>query len=129
MKDRIKEIRKRISLNQTEFGSRIGVRQGTIAGYENGIRAPIDAVILSICREFNVNEAWLRTGEGEMFRAKDREEELYELFAKMMGDRNADFKRRMISAMLRMDEPEWQMLERKAMEILKELQNEKSDAP
>lgn len=129
MKDRIKEIRKRIGLNQTEFGDRIGVKQGTIAGYENGIRAPIDAVILSICREFNVNEAWLRTGEGDMFRAKDREEELYELFAKMMGDRNADFKRRLISVMLRMDEPEWQMLERKAMELLKEFQNEKSDAP
>lgn len=67
MKDRIKELRKHLKLNQTEFGQRIGVKQGTIAGYENGLRIPLDTVIASICREFDVNEKWLRNGEGPMF--------------------------------------------------------------
>lgn len=129
MDKRLKDIRKALNMNQEEFSARIGVQRSTVGNYESGVRVPIDAVVLSICREFNVNEAWLRTGEGDMFRAKDREEELYELFAKMMGDENADFKRRLISVMLRMDEPEWQMLERKARQLLEELQNEKSDAP
>lgn len=67
MKDRIRQLRKELGLNQTEFGERIGVKQGSVAGYESGARTPIDAVITSICREFNVNENWLRDGVGEMF--------------------------------------------------------------
>ena len=67
MNERIKELRKILELNQTDFGNRIGTKQGSVAAYENGARTPIDAVIVSICREFNVNEDWLRTGEGEMF--------------------------------------------------------------
>jgi DNA-binding XRE family transcriptional regulator len=79
-KNRIRELRKTLDLNQTEFGERIGVKQTTIAGYETGAKNPMDAVVNSICREFNVNESWLRTGEGEMFAAVDPDEE----FAKMM---------------------------------------------
>lgn len=67
MKDRIKEIRKQKGLTQSEFGERVGVKGNTITTYENGTRTPSDAVIISICREFGVNETWLRTGEGEMF--------------------------------------------------------------
>ena len=67
MNERIKELRKILELNQTDFGNRIGIKQGSVAAYESGARTPIDAVIISICREFGVNEEWLRTGEGEMF--------------------------------------------------------------
>jgi len=67
LEERIKELRKSLGLNQTEFGNRIGVKQGTIAGYENGIRVPLDAVITSICREFHVSRAWLEFGEGPMY--------------------------------------------------------------
>ena len=67
MNERIKNLRKILNLNQSDFGNKIGVRQTTIAGYENGSRQPIDAIVASICREFRVNEEWLRTGEGEMF--------------------------------------------------------------
>ena len=67
MNKRIKEVRKELGLNQTEFGEKISVRQTTIAGYENGTRTPMDAVITAICKTFNVSESWLRTGKGEMF--------------------------------------------------------------
>lgn len=67
MKDRIKRIRKQHHLTQTQFGDKIGVKQNTVTAYETGIRTPTDAVILSICREFSVNEKWLREGEGEPF--------------------------------------------------------------
>lgn len=67
MNERIKELRKILELNQTDFGNRIGIKQGSVAAYESGARTPIDAVIISICREFGVNEEWLRSGEGEMF--------------------------------------------------------------
>lgn len=67
MNERIKQLRLALGLNQSDFGERIKVKQTTIAGYESGARVPRDSVIASICRLYNVNETWLRTGEGEMF--------------------------------------------------------------
>jgi len=67
MQDRIKKLRKALNLNQTEFGEKIGAKQATVAGWEVGRREPSPLVIGSICREFGVNEDWLRSGEGEMF--------------------------------------------------------------
>ena len=67
MEERIKKIRRMLDLTQQEFASRIGIKRNTIANYEAGRNEPIDSVISLICREFNVNEEWLRTGKGEMF--------------------------------------------------------------
>lgn len=67
MKDRIKQIRKRLDLTQQEFADKIGIKQNTVATYEMGRTTPSDRAIFSICQTFNVNETWLRTGEGEMF--------------------------------------------------------------
>ena len=67
MKDRIREIRKNNKMNQAEFGARLGVKGNTIGNYELGLRNPSDAVIFSICSEFNINEEWLRTGKGDMY--------------------------------------------------------------
>lgn len=76
MQERIKIVRKHFNLTQTEFGERIGVKGNTITGYETGLRNPSDVVISAICREFNVSENWLRTGEGEMRIPRSREEEI-----------------------------------------------------
>ena len=67
MNERIKEIRRIVGLTQQEFASRIGVKRNTVATYEMGRSAPSDSAVALICREFNVNEHWLRTGEGEKF--------------------------------------------------------------
>ena len=76
--ERIKKLRKSLSLNQAEFGARIGIKQSTVTGYETGIRVPLDSVIVSICKEYNVNENWLRYGNGEMFLEKDTDQEFAE---------------------------------------------------
>lgn len=67
MNDRIKRLRKELDLTQQEFADRISIKRGAVANYEIGRNIPSDSVINLICREFNVNEAWLRTGTGEMF--------------------------------------------------------------
>lgn len=64
MNIRIKKIRKALDLTQDEFGKKIGLARNSIANYEIGRREPTNSVIVSICREFGVNEVWLRTGEG-----------------------------------------------------------------
>lgn len=69
MKDRIKKIRKELELTQQEFSEKIGSSQNVIANYEIGRRNPSNSVINNICKTFNVNEEWLRTGVGEMFKA------------------------------------------------------------
>ena len=67
IKDRIKKIRKEKKMTQEDFSKKLGLARNSIANYEIGRREPTNAIIVSICREFDVNEEWLRTGEGEMF--------------------------------------------------------------
>jgi Predicted transcriptional regulators len=64
---RIRKLRRELDLTQQKFGEQIGVKGNTITNYETGLRNPTDAVINNICKTFNVNEEWLRTGEGDMF--------------------------------------------------------------
>ena len=64
MSVRLKKLRKHLKLTQDEFGKRLKIKRNTIANYEIGRNEPIDGVLYSICREFNVNEAWLKTGAG-----------------------------------------------------------------
>lgn len=64
MNERLKQLRKALHLTQQEMADRLGIKRGTIANYEIGRNQPIDAVITLICKEFGVNEVWLRTGEG-----------------------------------------------------------------
>lgn len=88
MNERIKELRKALGLNQTDFGEKIGIKQGSVAGYESGVRTPLDSVILSMCREFNVSEKWLRTGEGEMFLPVPEEDEVASYVAELLEPDN-----------------------------------------
>ena len=83
MNERIKAIRSELHLTQQEFADRLGVKRNTVATYEGGRNAPVDAVLSLICREFGVNERWLRYGEGEMY-APQAENEL-EAVAKKYG--------------------------------------------
>ncbi len=67
MNERLKAIRKALSLNQEAFGEKLGVTGADISRIESGVRNLTDQMILAICREFNVREEWLRSGSGEMF--------------------------------------------------------------
>ena len=64
---RIKKLRKTLDLTQQKFSSRIGTTANVLTNYETGRRNPSSSVINNICKTFNVNETWLRTGEGDMF--------------------------------------------------------------
>lgn len=110
---RIKELRKSQNLTQQAFADRLGIQRGIIGKYEVDVSAPSDAVISLICREFNVREAWLRDGTGEMLEIKPRAEELGELVRKLLADRPESFRSRLITSLLRFEpnSPEWQILE------------------
>lgn len=71
---RIKKVRKANGLTQSAFAEQINLKQNTITRLETGTYSPSPAVFTLICRTFNVNEEWLRTGEGEMFAPNIRSE-------------------------------------------------------
>ena len=79
MNKRIYEVRKQADINQQEFADRIGLTKNYISLLETGVRTPSDRTISDICREFGVNESWLRTGEGEMLLPKSRGQEIGEI--------------------------------------------------
>ena len=100
MHDRIKKLRKVLDLTQREFGERIGVKPNTIATYEIGRNTPIDAVVSLICREFGVNEEWLRTGAGDMLR-QDGDSAVDRLCAELHAD---ELEMEIIRAYFKIDE-------------------------
>lgn len=67
MNSRIEELRKVLGLSQDKFGEALGVTRTAVCAWENGRRGVSEQTIISICREFNVNRAWLVEGIGDMF--------------------------------------------------------------
>lgn len=67
IKNRIYSLRKTLNISQEAFGKKIGVTRSAVSNYESGGRKLTDQTLLLICREFNINEEWLRFGEGEIF--------------------------------------------------------------
>ena len=114
--ERIKEVR--LSLpNKTsmeKFADRLGVTKGAISFIENGRNQPSDQMIRSICREFNINEAWLRDGIGDMKSAASRSEEMATAVKRLFADRPESFQTALVTTLLRFDPdgPEWALLER-----------------
>lgn len=112
MNNRIKEIRKCLGITQTEFGNKISLKPNTISDLEKDKRTVTDRTISDICREFNVNEVWLRSGEGEMFVQLSRDEELSRYLGELLKDEDENFKKRLIAALVKVpsDDPFWDTL-------------------
>jgi transcriptional regulator with XRE-family HTH domain len=91
MTNRIRAIRKKLGVNQGEFAQRIGLTQAALSSIEVGKSKLTEQNIKLICMTFNVNEHWLRTGEGEMFGSVSQDEkELLELF-RQLTEETQDF--------------------------------------
>ena len=110
MKERIRKLRRSLDMTQQEFADRIGIKRNTIANYETGRNDPVDSVVSLICREFNVNENWLRTGEGDMFIERSRDEQIASFFEDLQSDTTDPFKRQFILTLSALDDAEWEML-------------------
>lgn len=107
MNTRIKALRKELNLTAEAFGSRIGIVRSAISNIESGNRQPTNQFINSICREFNVNEQWLRTGEGEMFNDLSREQEIVKFVTSIMTDTDDDIRKATILAMSQLSPECW----------------------
>ena len=126
MNERIKQIRIKLGLSQDEFGRRLGVTRGAITNIELNKVDPKPLFVNLICREFGVNEIWLRTGEGDMFDPVTPDEELADFFGDILAG-EPDFKRRFIYALSRLSSEQWEMLEKVATQLVADMQKESDD--
>ena len=117
LKDRIKCLRNSLKLSQTEFGESLGAGIGAIKNLEAGITILKPAMADLICRLYNVDPVWLRTGEGEMFRKLSRDEQIADFVGKALADDSGDFRTQLISVLAALDDVGWYKLEEAAKTI------------
>ena len=117
--ERVKELRKQVNLTQQAFADRLNLKRNTVGSYEVNVVEPSDRTISDICREFNVNETWLRTGEGEMFNQITRSEKITSFLTEITEDEGDDFKRRFVEMLAELEPEDWKLLERMAEKLQK----------
>ena len=103
--ERVKDLRKRLALTQSEFGKQIGVSRDVISNLEYGRVAPTDLIINMICAKFGVDEHWLRTGEGEMFPQKS-EDPLWSMLGEVLKEEKSSFRRQLLTAICKLEPDE-----------------------
>lgn len=114
MNKRIREVRKALGLTQEQFAKRLGVGRGVIMNIEYGRVEPKPPFVELLCRVFHVNEVWLRTGEGSMYREITRDEEISAFIETALSGESDSFKKRLLGVLSRLDESQWELLEQMA---------------
>jgi transcriptional regulator with XRE-family HTH domain len=117
--ERVKELRKQVNLTQQAFADRLNLKRNTVGSYEVNVVEPSDRTISDICREFNVNETWLRTGEGEMFNQITQSEKLAAFLADITANEEDSFKRQFVEVLAELEPEDWKFLERMARKLQK----------
>lgn len=112
MNERVKELRKALGLSGEKFGEKIGLKKVAVSQIETGRNNLTEQNIISICREFKVNEDWLRYGTGEMFKEKSLDEEIISFIGDIQWDAEDNFKKRFISAIAKLNDNEWEVIEK-----------------
>lgn len=110
--ERIKELRIALGLSGEKFGEKLGVTKVAISNIERGNRNLTEQMFKSICREFKVNEDWLRTGEGEMFKPVNKNLQILEYFNDVAELDDTSFKKRISLALAQLSDEGWQNLEK-----------------
>lgn len=110
MGTRIKEIRKGAGLTLEKFGAKIGITAASLSTIENGKSNPSGQTVLMICREFNVNEDWLRDGTGEPFTQLSREDTIAAYVGRITGGHITDIEESIIKFMAETPVEEWETL-------------------
>ena len=118
--ERVKQIRKEAGLTQQQFADRLGLKQNSIAQIEGG-RNTSDQTIRTICKEFSVNESWLRDGIGEPYVKQTWEEEAAKFVFATFQDEQETFKQDLLRVLIRLRPEHWDLLG----DIAEQLYNER----
>lgn len=122
MHTRISKVVEKSGLTKTDFAKRLGVSQPFVSKICTGDATPSDRTISDICREFGANEVWLRTGEGEPFRATTQSEEIMR-FAVQVAKGSDEFKKALVSMLAKLDPEDWENLAKMYEKLSAEYKN------
>lgn len=130
MNERLKQLRKNLNMSQEEFGKHIRITKSSVSKLENGENNPSEQTIKLICAEFNVNECWLRTGEGEIYNKMDAIDTTLNHFGYMMGNASAQ-KKAVLAALIEMaysvPDDKWDYIVQQFNNCLKEAKAEEEN--
>lgn len=110
MNTRLKEIRIAQNLTQVEFAERLSLTSNFVSLLEKGVRFPSDRTINDICIKFHIDENWLRTGEGNMYISRSRNQEIVDFMNDVIECKDDDFKKQLIISLTKLDEAQWKVL-------------------
>lgn len=108
-------------MSRRVFGEKLGVSESVIVNIEyDRLKRPDqkESLYKLICKEFNVNEEWLRTGNGEMFVPLTRNQLITDFTSNLIKE-DETFKKRLVEALSKLDESEWDVLEKLAESLIK----------
>lgn len=120
--ERIRELRKSLNMSQTEFAKQLGTTRDVIGNIEyDRLKRPDqkESLYKLICKEFNVSDKWLRTGNGEMFVSLTRSETISSFAGTLLKEEDDSFKRQLIEVLAQLNENEWEVLEGIAKKLAK----------
>lgn len=117
--ERIKWLRKELGLTLDKFGEKVGVGKTAISKLEKGENNLSDQMALSICREYGVNEDWLRSGAGEMFVPRSRNEKLIGFVDDVMSDEDDSFRKNFVDALADLEPEDWAAIEKFVKKLVK----------
>lgn len=120
---RIALVRKKLNLTQREFSLKLGLARNTIAAYETNIREPLHAVIVSICREYNINEEWLLNGTGDIFVELLEEDEYFKAASELSKNKD-EFAMRIVVEYWKLDKERKKMFKDFIYKIAEQSKNE-----
>lgn len=123
MNERIRELREFLGKSQEDFAQSLELSRNYISLVENGQRNMSSHTIKVLCTLYDVNENWLRTGEGMMFVEKTEDEEISEMLADIQLSGSSSFKHRLAVALARLDDDGWKWLE----EFVNSIANQSGD--
>lgn len=119
LRDRIKKIREDAHLTQEKFAQRIGIKRNTVATYETTNKIPMDTIITSICREFDVNKEWLVNGIGSPYIEISRGLQITRFLGEVLKEQDDSFKKRFVNVLAKLELSDWKVLENIAESIYK----------
>lgn len=116
MNKRVKEIRTRLKMKQHEFGGLLGIGRDAISNIELNRTEVKEPIIKLICKEFNINEEWLRTGNGEMFNSNSKEDDLAIWAGRLVKETGVEdsFMKQFVHMLSKLDTDDWKVLEKMA---------------
>lgn len=108
---RIARLRKELDISMEKFGRRIGITRSSVNALEKGVNNPSEQTIKLICKEFGVNEAWIRDGIEPIFKEQATDEEIAAFLGDTLALEDDDFKKQLLSGLSKLDDDDWQVLE------------------